>query len=210
MTESNESAAGATPPKADCYAAGERAWMVRTQAYRARLLGPLLRLLAGWGIQPDHLTLISLVVGLAFCPVYFASPAMAFVLLGLHVAIDGLDGPLARYRNVASRKGSFTDSMADQVVIGASTITLMVAGVVGMIPGTIYIVTYTVVVLFAMARNALNAPYSWLLRPRFFVYAWMVVETWWWPGTLDYLLWGCIAVLSLKAVTGFLGIRNRI
>ena len=194
--------------KADVYAAGERAWMVRTQQWRAKLFGPLLRLLAACHVTPDHLTILSLLCGIAFCPLYLYSPGWSFVALILHVAIDGLDGPLARYLGTDSRKGSFTDSMADQAVIAASTIMLMWLDVVAMLPGVLYIVTYTVVVLFAMARNAMKDPYSWLFRPRFYVYIWIVVETWWWPETIDYLLWACVVVLSLKVITGFFGVRR--
>ena len=78
------------------------------------------------------------------------------------------------------------------------------------VPGTLYIVIYTVVVLFAMARNMLDVPYAWLIRPRFYVYTWFLVETYWWPGTINYLLWACVAVLTVKLLTGFLRIRGRI
>jgi phosphatidylglycerophosphate synthase len=199
-----------TEPKADCYADRERAMMVFTQQVRGRLLAPLLRLLTALGVKPDHLTFMSLLAGLAFCPLYFVSKPAAFVMIALHVLLDGLDGPLARHTGVASRRGSFTDTMSDQTVIVASTLTLMWCGSVGLVPGALYMVTYTVVVLFAMARNALDAPYSWLVRPRFYVYAWLVVETYWWPGTIDYLLWVCVALLALKAVSGFLRIRKKI
>ncbi|MCF6285308.1 MAG: CDP-alcohol phosphatidyltransferase family protein [Candidatus Hydrogenedentes bacterium] len=137
--------------KADVYAAGERAWMERTQQLRARLFGPLLRLLAACRVTPDHLTALSLLAGLAFCPLIVMSPPWAFFALVLHVAIDGLDGPLARYLGTDSPKGSFTDSMADQAVIVASTIMLMWMGTVGMLPGVLYIITYTV--LGALAGN---------------------------------------------------------
>jgi len=195
---------------ADVYADKERAMMELTQRVRGRLLAPLLGLLARLKVTPDHLTLLSLAAGLAFCPLYFWLPPLAFAMIALHVLLDGLDGPLARHLGTASRSGSFTDSMADQTVIVASTLTLIHAGVMGMLPGALYIVTYTVVVLFAMARNFLGTPYSWLLRPRFYVYAWFVVEEYLWPGTIDYLLWLCVAVLAVKALTGFVRIRRRI
>jgi hypothetical protein len=100
--------------------------------------------------------------------------------------------------------------MADQTVIAASTIMLMWTDTVSMLPGVLYIVTYTVVVLFAMARNAMKDPYTWLFRPRFYVYAWIAVETWWWPRSLDWVLWVCVAVLTVKVLTGFRGIRRNI
>jgi phosphatidylglycerophosphate synthase len=177
---------------------------------RGRLLAPLLRVLAALRVKPDHLTFLSLAAGLAFCPLYFLSPPAAFLAIALHVLLDGLDGPLARYLGVASRKGSFTDTMSDQTVIVGTTLTLMWSGVVGLLPGALYMVTYTVVVLFAIARNALDKPYSWLVRPRFYVYAWFIVEAYWWPDTIDYLLWICVALLALKLLSGFLRIRGRL
>lgn len=210
MGEKAPKVESAAARKADVYSAGERAWMVRTQEIRAVLLGPLLRLMAASGLKPDHLTALSLAAGLAFCPLIIFSAPWAFFLLALHVVLDGMDGPLARHLGVASRKGSFTDTMADQLVIAATTTTLMYTGAVGILPGVLYIVSYTVVVLFAMARNAMDVPYSWLFRPRFYVYVWIAVETYWWPGTIDYALWACASVLLIKVVTGFRGIRNRI
>jgi phosphatidylglycerophosphate synthase len=204
-------AAGAAADlKADCYADGERAMMVFTQRLRGHLFGPLLDALDAVGCTPNHLTFASLVAGLAFCPAYFWSPSLAFLLLALHVFLDGVDGPLARHTGVASRRGSFTDTMSDQTVITATTLTLMYARVVDFVPGTLYVVTYAVVVLFAMARNFLETPYSWLIRPRFYVYVWFLVETYWWPGTIDYLLWICVAILMIKIVTGFIRIRRRL
>jgi phosphatidylglycerophosphate synthase len=194
--------------KSDCYSAGERGFMVFFQRVRAVVFAPLLRWMDAAHLKPDHLTLLSCVAGLAFCPFFFFAKPVAFVFLALHVALDGLDGPLARYQGVASRKGSFTDTMSDQAVIVASTATVMAAGMVSIAVGMAYAVTYTVVVLFAMARNYLERPYSWLLRPRFYVYAWFLVECYWKPGTLNGFLWVCTAVLGAKVVTGFIRIRR--
>lgn len=197
-------------PKADCYSNWDRAMMAFTQRVRGRLLKPLLRVLTGMRVRPDHVTLASLAAGLLFCPLYFWSKPVALGMLALHVLLAGLDGPLARHQRAASRSGSFTDSMADQAVITATTITLMSAGVIGVVAGALYIITYAVVVLFAMARNYLETPYSWLIRPRLWVYAWVVVETWLWPGTINYLVWACVAVLVVKVISGFVRIRRRV
>jgi len=196
--------------KSDCYSAGERAGMVLWQRVRAATLGPLLLVLSRMGVRPDHLTLLSVLVGLAFCPLFFWSKPLAFGMLALHVLLDGLDGPLARQTNTASRRGSFSDSMADQLVVVASTVTLMAAHVVGVLPGSVYVVAYTVVMLFAMVRNALAIPYPWLVRPRFFVYLWLVIETYYLPGTVDYVLWLFNALLAMNVLTGFAKIRQRI
>lgn len=194
--------------KANPYSDGERDMMVFTQTLRGRLLGPLLRAMDSARIRANHLTFASLLMGLAFCPLYFLFRPAAFAALLAHVLLDGLDGPLARYTGTASPGGSFTDCMSDQAVITATTVTGMAAGVMGIVPGTLYVTTYALVVLFAMARNVLSRPYAWLVRPRFLVYAWLVVETYLLPGTTDYVLWLCVAFLVPKAVTGFVAIRG--
>lgn len=194
--------------KGDCYSNGERAGMVLWQQMRAATLRPLLVVLTRFGVGPDHLTLLSALCGLSFCPLFFWSEPLAFAMLALHLLLDGLDGPLARHTNTASRRGSFTDSTADQLVVVASTVTLMSIHVIGILPGSVYLVAYTLVMVFAMVRNALSIPYSWLIRPRFFIYLWFVVETYYLPGTVDYVLWLFNALLLIKIVTGFVRIRR--
>jgi phosphatidylglycerophosphate synthase len=200
-----------TSRRADCYSAGERKAMLWTQQVRGRWLMPLLKILAACRITPDHLTLLSLACGLAFCPLYYFKylPA-AFAALVLHIVIDGLDGPLARHTGVDSRKGSFTDTMCDQTVVVTTTIALMISHTIDVAAGGADIFLYTVVVLFAMIRNSLAIPYSWLVRPRFVVYAWLLVEAYWWAGSLDYVLWGFNGLLAIKLLTGFVHIRHRI
>ena len=69
---------------------------------------------------------------------------------------------------------------------------------------------YAVVVAIAMIRNALEIPYSWLIRPRFLVYAWILVEAFLWSGTINWLLWAINAVLGWKLLTGFANLRERL
>ena len=122
----------------------------------------------------------------------------------------GIDGPLARHLGRASNRGSFTDTPADQIVVTFSTLTLIHAGFAGLWPGAMYLFIYTVVVLFAMARNAMAIPYSWLVRPRFFVFACIPVELYLWRGSLNVLLWVVAALLARKTAPDFVKIRRRL
>ncbi len=74
----------------------------------------------------------------------------------------------------------------------------------------VYIVAYTVVMVFAMVRNGLSIPYSWPVRPRLFVYAWFVVEIYLFPATMDYVLWFFNGLLAFNTVAGFVKICGRI
>lgn len=194
----------------DCYSAADRGLMVRTQKIRARLLAPFLTLLAKCRVTANTLTLASLITGLGFCPAFFYSKPLALSLLVLHLCLDALDGPLARHTGTASRRGSFTDTMSDQTVVAATAATLIYAGIMGVLPGVIYVFAYTVVVGFAVVRNTLSIPYTWLIRPRLMIYLWFVVEFYLLPGSIDYVLWVFTGLLIVKMVSGFVKIRRRI
>lgn len=206
----------AEAPKADCYSAGERGAMVYWQDLRGWWLGPLLNALTACGVTADHITAASLICGLAFCPLWLwpAGPpwakVAALVALLLHVLLDGLDGPLARRQGTASRRGSFTDTLADQIVVTASTLALMASSppALGIWAGGSYVFLYAMVVAFAMVRTALGVPYTWLIRPRFWVYGWIAIDRYLLPGWLDSIVVIFTALLALKLATGYLAIRR--
>ena len=157
-------------------------------------------------------TTLQLSLWLSACPSVTSGhyPHFALLAILLHAAIDGLDGPLARFQGTASPRGSFTDTFCDQIIVAASTITLMMQtdGFVDVLPGSIYIFVYTLLVALAMVRNALQVPYTWILRPRFIVYVWLAGEVFFFPETalansLNIVIWICNGVMAWKVATGF-------
>jgi len=210
MSDSQDPLQADATGKVNCYSGGEADFMARSQQIRAQLFDPLLRLLARLGVTANHVTVASLLCGLAFPPVFhWVVPWAAFVLLLLHVLLDGLDGPLARFRGTASNRGSFTDTMVDQVVVTVVMIAMIRGGYAELWAGSLYVFFYLLVVTFAFVRNALLEPYSWLFRPRFLIFFWLPVEVYWWSNTLNWVLWACVAILAIKAATGFRKIRRR-
>ena len=171
-----EPATGLTARRADCYSDGDRGLMEWWSSVRATRLRPFLARLAQLGVSADLITLGALLCGLAFALLLSWSPFAALAALALHVLLDGLDGPLARFRGTAGRRGSFTDTVCDQTVVAASTAALVHAGHLHALPATLYVFVYTIVVIFAMVRNALGVPYRFVVRPRLFVYAWIPIE----------------------------------
>ena len=183
------------------------------QSLRASLLGPLLIRLTRAGFTPDMITLVAGVMGVAFLPCWLlGGQGWALMLLWGHVILDGLDGPLARYQSSASPRGSFTDTLADQLVVTVAAIGWMITSPSSMhiATGTVYVFLYGLVVAMAMVRNALQNPYSWLVRPRFFVYATLTLD--WWLAS-DFVLATlvvCNGLLALKSISGFLALRQRL
>ncbi len=196
--------------KVTCYSGGESRFMEWSQRWRGELLRPLLARFVRAGVCANHITLISLIAGLGFVPaLLLGQSALALVLLLAHVILDGLDGPLARHREQASSRGSFTDTMADQVVVTSTALAMIHTGHLSAWAGGLYVFFYALVVGFALVRNAIQAPYSWLFRPRFAIFLWFALEIYLWPGSLDTAVWLATAVLAWKAITGFVKIRER-
>lgn len=204
----------ATKSRVSVYASGEQSMMDASQQRRHQLLLPVLNLFVRCGITPNLLTGLSLICGIGFCftfgQTWEGARLVSFGLLLLHVLLDGIDGPLARFQGTAGNRGSFTDTTSDQLVVAFTTITLIHFQTVNVVSGGLYLLFYTVVVVFAMIRSSLAIPYSWLVRPRFFVYAWIPIDVYFLPGTLNYLLWLCVLPLAWKSITGFYKIRKQL
>jgi len=200
-------------PTNDCYSAGERGWMELGQRLRAQWLKPILMLLTRLGIRPDGITILSGLAGIAFAPIWLAEQrGWAIFCLVLHVALDGLDGPCARFQKTDSPRGSFTDTFTDQIVVTAVTVAWMIGlgtpWAIGL--GGVMIFLYTLVVAMSMVRNALAVPYSWLIRPRFIMFAGLAADA----AGLDWIMVptmiACCLLLGCKAISGFWQLRQRI
>ncbi len=196
--------------KVSCYSDGEQGLMDMTRKWRAWALDPVLRVLAGLKIRADHITLAGLLAGVFFFPLFFANKIAAFGALLAHCLLDGIDGPLARFTGKDSEKGAFTDTATDQTVIAVSTFAMIKAQYISALGGGLYVFFYTVLVAFAMVRGKLNIPYPWLIRPRFFVYAWLLVEVFWLPGTISWLIWGSVGLMMYLSLKGFMRIREKL
>jgi len=200
-------------PKTDCYSENERQGMEFYQSVKAFWLKPVLYPLTSAKVTPDAVTIVAGGIGLAFIPFWLleqTSVALAFLLV--HVLLDGLDGALARYQNVASSRGSFTDTFVDQIVVTGVAIAwiVMAPTAVHIATGAAFISCYVTVVALAMARNALAVPYSFLVRPRYFVYAALAFDGLMATNSTFYVLLISDVLLATACVTGFLVVRRQL
>ena len=175
------------------------------------MLAPLLRSLVALRITPDAITLTAGLIGLAFIPLWLLGYyAAALACIGVHILLDGVDGPLARHAGTASSRGSFTDTFTDQLIVTGVSIAWMIhqPTSINIAAGTTYVFLYAMVVAMAMVRNAMDIPYSWLVRPRFFVYLGLVIDFCWDTNTTLIAMLIFIPLLALKTFSGFLALRN--
>ncbi|MCP3929669.1 MAG: CDP-alcohol phosphatidyltransferase family protein [Bacteroidetes bacterium] len=197
--------------KSDCYSAGDRKLMELSQELRGIFLLPFLKILTGLRLRPNHITYLSLLCGwIASFLIFISEYNSALFLLLIHVILDGIDGPLARHQDISSNAGSFIDTLVDQIVIASIAIVLMEKGILGVFPGGVYIFVYTAVITFSMVRNAIKIPYLWMLRPRFLVYLWLVLEFTILPNTINWIVWLCNIFLIINFQDGFRQLKKNI
>ncbi len=213
MTSESIGTSKQTESKADCYSDGERAAMEWGQRIRARALAPLLKLLSRLSISADLVTGLSLLVGLAAIVMLAVGWQWAAVVcLVFHVLLDALDGPLARMQGTASPRGSFADTLADQIVVTGVAIWWIATNpqTWQIVMGCSFVFLYTLVVAIAMVRNAMEVPYTWLIRPRFFFFAALVVDGIFFLKSTIIVLAVSNLLLAIKAGSGFLVLRSNL
>ena len=75
----------------------------------------LLPRLPSWGLTPDRLTWLGMLISVLVPLGFWIHPALGFLLLLLSGIADSLDGLMARLQNRSSRWGAFLDSSLDRV-----------------------------------------------------------------------------------------------
>jgi phosphatidylglycerophosphate synthase len=96
--------------------------------------------------------------------------AVACLFLLLHVALDGIDGPLARKMDMAGPSGAFVDMCCDHGGLVIVVWTLSAAGLIDGTIGNIYVSLYTIAVVFIVWLNSLGKPFRFVIRSKYFLY----------------------------------------
>ena len=177
--------------------------MRQFQIYKDAALAPVIEMLAGLGVTPFMVTMVSATVvtaGLALS--WFAGrPLLFIVALWLHVFLDGVDGALAR-RQTPEPTGGMADALADAIGVVAASIFLLLATQIPWSLVVAYTTLYLVVLATAIMRSRQGRPYLFVVRPRLLVYVALsadVLLVTAYTGPLLYLL---TAILALFAASG--------
>jgi phosphatidylglycerophosphate synthase len=147
------------------YTIEEAKFLLPWQSIRQKLLHPFMRMFVLFRITPDTLSYGSVLFGLGFTLLASNNFTIAFWLLMLAIACDGLDGVLARYLGTASSSGSFTDAVCDQTVLALSIIGMIVKGVINPLLGVSFVFTYTTFMMLIILHALLKVPSHFIFRP---------------------------------------------
>lgn len=104
-----------TPTPADSYSRVERLWLGPARGILAAVYGPIARILARAGVSPNAVSLSQIPIGIAVVALIPSEPRVAAALFVLALAVDGIDGALARASGRASAFGALIDQYADHI-----------------------------------------------------------------------------------------------
>lgn len=104
-----------TPRAADSYSAVERLWLGPARTVLAAVYGPIARVLAALGVPPNAVSLSQIPLGLGVVALIPSQPRLAAVLFVAALAVDGIDGALARRMGRATKFGALLDQYADHI-----------------------------------------------------------------------------------------------
>jgi len=98
-----------------------------------------------------RILLIPLVIVLLFRAENAWELWLAVLFFTISAATDGLDGAIARRKDLISKTGQLLDPIADKALLGASLITLSALGFIGWAPTVIILVRELAVTLYRLA-----------------------------------------------------------
>jgi phosphatidylglycerophosphate synthase len=166
--------------KADSYSSIERRFLAPARRLLLRIHSPLLRLLARLGVSPDAVSLTGPLLGVVFVFMVRRDPRLSFIIWFCSLAVDGVDGALARYTGRASDFGALFDQVCDHTRETLIVVGLAWSGALSPLWGSLYPFVYTAINVVLFLGNYHGAPAPLAIK------SWMVL----YPAILLYLLWG--------------------
>ncbi|MBI2845321.1 MAG: CDP-alcohol phosphatidyltransferase family protein [Chloroflexi bacterium] len=103
------------PGSPDSYSALEKLIREPVRAFLYRLYRPIVLLLASLGISPNFISFLQIPVGLMIVWAIIPYPKLAFLLMLLAIALDGIDGALSRHLGRSSAFGALWDNVCDHI-----------------------------------------------------------------------------------------------
>jgi phosphatidylglycerophosphate synthase len=110
-----------------------------------KALKPLMEKIAGYGVKPNHISMLSLPVGLLGVLLLYDSPFLAAILIFSYLALDVLDGTLARCTDQVSKGGAKLDFLFDRILASAFLAQLYLVSGETLLPltGFFFIIAFT-------------------------------------------------------------------
>jgi phosphatidylglycerophosphate synthase len=183
------------PSSSDSYSALEQRFREHARALLMRIYHPLVLLLAWLKVSPNLVSFSQIPLGLLIVILIPPHPRLALLLMVASIAIDGIDGALARHLGRSSPFGALWDGFCDHV-----REILVIAGLawVGALNGfwaALYGLAYPGINITLALCNHYKTPVPLAIKTYITAYPFILLYLWWGVNLLD---WGiAFSVLSM-------------
>ena len=140
------------------------------QKLRDNILLPIVKFLTKLKIVPDIVTYFSMFLFWVAIFIIYEHPIIGGILGFLYCLLDGLDGPLARYQNNASKAGSLLDIANDQLGIIFIPVFAIYYFHTNAIFAYLFGFFYVMDVILIVVLNNLNIRTNFIIRVKYFYY----------------------------------------
>jgi len=157
---------------------GEKDFFNNWAEARTRFFRPVCSYLHRYGITADHLTLAGLypMLFLFFPMFYLRLRIMGYFILGFHLLMDAIDGPMARFQGVQGNKGALLDMVDDLTGMGVVVITAVHFGYLFPFIGMVYVFSYLYMIVLSVGQNLAGNPFRFVVKTKYPFYILFVLK----------------------------------
>lgn len=171
----------------------ERPMFDRMSSWRYRKFYSLLAVFDKLRLRPNHITGASLLIVAVGFPLLFVLdlPKWAFLVLVIHILLDGLDGPLARYQKYDTHSGAMLDLGNDLTGMVIVLITAAHYELMNPTVAFLYTVGYLYLTFVAIAQNILKISFRFVNKTKYPTYIFLLIHQF---TGVDITTWFCLVM----------------
>lgn len=192
----------------DSYSAVERRLLVPARGLLGAVYAPLVRVLAACHVSPNAVSFAQVVLGIGVVVVMGTQPRWALVLFVAALALDGVDGALARATNRATRFGALFDQYCDhfrEVIVVSG---LALHGALNPFLAGLYGLGYPALNLTLYLCNTYATPLPLAIKSYLIVYPALFAYWWFGVNVVDAAVVLALAAMGALTARGLWQLRG--
>jgi phosphatidylglycerophosphate synthase len=186
----------------DSYSSLERKFLVPARGLVRAVFSPLVRVLAALHISPNTISFSQVLLGAVVVALMPTQPRVAFGLFVIAIALDGVDGALARATNRVTKFGALFDQYCDHIREVTVIAGLAFYGALNPFLAGMYGVTYPAFNFTLYLCNHYRAPLPFAIKSYLVVYPALLAYLWFDANFLDMAVALSIALMALAIAIG--------
>jgi hypothetical protein len=186
----------------DSYSSLERRLLVPARELLRAVFSPFVALLAALHISPNMVSFSQVILAVVVVWLMPTQPRAAFLLFVAAIALDGIDGALARATNRVTKFGALFDQYCDHIREVIVVAGLAWHGALNPFLAGIYGVTYPGFNLTLYLCNVNRAPLPFAIKSYLVVYPALFAYLWFGANFLDYAVALSVASMGIAVALG--------